>query len=63
MLQFLASGGFLQVIGDTFGVDKATVWCVVRDVCMALSNKQDRFISWLSNQEKDVIEDGFYQMA
>ena len=30
---------------------------------MALSNKQDRFISWLSNQEKDVIEDGFYQMA
>ena len=59
MLQFLASGGFLQVIGDTFGVDKATVWCVVRDVCMALSNKQDRFIPWLSNQEKDVIEDGF----
>jgi hypothetical protein len=32
-LRFLASGSFLQVIGDTFGVDKSTVSRVVRDVC------------------------------
>ena len=62
-LRFLASGSFLQVIGDTFGVDKATESRVVRDVCMALSNKQDQFISWPSNQEKKLIKDGFYQMA
>ena len=61
-LQFLASGSFLQVIGDTFGVDKVTISRVVRDVCMALSNKQDRLISWPSNQQKDIIKDGFYQM-
>ena len=61
-LRFLASCSFLQVIGDTFGV-KATVSRVVRDVCMALSNKQDQFISWPSNQEKELIKDRFYQMA
>ena len=63
-LWFLASGSFLQVIGDTFGVDEATISRVIQDVCMALSNKQYRFISWPSNQEKDVIKDElFYQMA
>ena len=52
-LRFLASGSFLQVIGDTFGVDKSTVSRVVRDLCLALSRKQDMFIHWSSNQEKE----------
>jgi hypothetical protein len=62
-LRFLASGSFLQVIGDTFGVDKSTVSRVVRDVCVALSNKREEFICWPSNQEKEAIKNGFYQMA
>ena len=62
-LRFLASCSFLQVIGDTFGVDKSTVSRVVRDVCVALSNKREEFICWPSNQEKEAIKNGFYQMA
>ena len=31
-LRFYASGGFLQVIGDTFGVDKSTVSRAITDV-------------------------------
>ena len=45
-LRFLASGSFLQVIGDTFGVDKSTESRVVRDLCQALSRKRDQFILW-----------------
>jgi hypothetical protein len=62
-LRFLASGSFLQVIGDTFGVNKSTVSRVVRDVCVALLNKREEFICWPSNQEKEAIKNGFYQMA
>ncbi|XP_028395313.1 putative nuclease HARBI1 [Dendronephthya gigantea] len=62
-LRFFASGSFLQVIGDTFGVDKSTVSRVVRDVCLALSNKREQFIRWPSNQEKEKIKNGFYDMA
>ena len=62
-LRFLASGSFLQVIGDTFGVDKSTVSRVVRDVCLALSRKRDMFIRWPSNQEKETVKNGFYDVA
>ena len=34
-LRFLTSGSFIQVFGETFGVDKSTVLRVVRDVCLA----------------------------
>ena len=37
-LRFYASGSFLQVIGDTFGVDKSTVSRVITDVSRALVN-------------------------
>ena len=42
-LRFYASGSFLQVIGDTFGVDKSTVSRVITDVSRALIVKQPRF--------------------
>ena len=52
-LQFYASGGFLQVIGDTFGVDKSTLSRAITDVSRALAAKQPRFIKWpLTNVQK-----------
>ena len=35
-LRFFASGAFLELVGDTLGVDKGTVSRVVRDVAAAL---------------------------
>ena len=43
-LRFFASGSFLQVIGDTVGVDKSTVSRAVSDVARALAAKQEMFI-------------------
>ena len=43
-LRFYASGSFLQVIGDTAGVDKSTVSRVVTNVSNALIAKQSEFI-------------------
>ncbi|KXJ08843.1 putative nuclease HARBI1 [Exaiptasia diaphana] len=40
------SGSFLQVIGDTLGVDKATVSRAVTDVSRALINKRAEYIKW-----------------
>ena len=45
-LRFFASGSFLQVIGDTVGVDKSTVSRAVMDVARALVAKQEMFIKW-----------------
>ena len=45
-LRFYASGNFLQVIGDTVGVDKSTVSRAVHDVSQLLSAKQSMFIKW-----------------
>ena len=55
-LRFYASGSFLPVIGDTFGVDKSTVSRVVSDVSRALATKQNVFIKWTStNHEQEQI--------
>ena len=35
-LTFYASGSFLQVMGDTFGVDRSTVSRVITDMCLGL---------------------------
>ncbi|WAR28861.1 HARB1-like protein [Mya arenaria] len=45
-LRFYASGAFLQVIGDTFGVDIATVSRRVTDVTNALFDLRDRAIKF-----------------
>ena len=60
-LRFYASGSFLQVIGDTFGVDKSTVSRVITDVSRVLLVKQPRFIKWPStNDECATIKNEFY---
>lgn len=60
-LRFYASGSFLQVIGDTFGVDKSTISRAISDVSRALIVKQPRFIKWPStNDECATIKNGFY---
>ena len=59
-LRFYASGSFLQVIGDTFGMDKSTVSRVITDVSRALIVKQPRFIKWPStNDECATIKNAF----
>lgn len=61
-LRFYASGNFVQVIGDTVGVDKSTVSRAVHDVSQLLSAKQNMFIKWpttaaVINENKN----GFYR--
>ena len=45
-LRVYASGSFLQVIGDTFGVDKSNISRAISDVSRALIVKQPHFIKW-----------------
>ena len=61
-LRFLASGSFLQVIGDTFlGFDKSTVSRVVRRVTQALASKLGDFIRFPSTRaERDEIKQGLF---
>ena len=60
-LRFYASGSFLQVIGDTFGVDKATVSRVLSGVTQALAARQDQFIKWPANEELIDVKSNFFQ--
>ena len=50
-LRFLATGNFLQVIGDTFGVDIATVSRVITAVVDAIFGLKDRFIKFPTSDE------------
>ena len=64
-LRFLASGSFLQVIGDTFlGFDKSTVSRVVRRVTQALAAKLGDFIRFPSTRaERDKIKQGLFRVG
>ena len=57
-LRFFASGSFLQVIGDSFGVDRSTVSRVARDVSLALYRKRHQFIN-LWKMEKKIPSSAF----
>ncbi|CAG2192426.1 HARBI1 [Mytilus edulis] len=59
-LRFFACGGFLQVVGDTLGIDKSTVSRCVQKVSDALNAKADQFIKWPSVQRKEDIKQGFF---
>ncbi|VDI35353.1 Hypothetical predicted protein [Mytilus galloprovincialis] len=59
-LRFFASGSFMQVIGDTVGIDKSTVSRCVNKVSKALASKSDQYIKWPSEQRKRDIKQGFY---
>ena len=61
-LRFYASGSFLQVIGDTIGVDKSTVSRVVHNVSSLLAAKQAQFIKWPTDvAEINENKNGFYR--
>ena len=62
-LRFLANSSFIQVFGETFGVDKSTVSRIVRNVYLALSRTRDMLIRWPLNEEKETIKNGFYDIA
>ena len=59
-LGFFASGSFLQIIGDIFGLPKCSVTRVVKDVSLALAHKQNEFILWPSPAELQEVKRGFY---
>ena len=62
-LRFLASGGFLEVLGDTVGgIPKCTVSRIVSSVSTALARKQHDFIRWPSTAaERQEIKQGFFE--
>lgn len=64
-LRFLASGSFLQIIGDTFfSFDKATVSRVVRRVTLALAGKLNDFVKFpVTADEKKEAKEGLYKIA
>ena len=57
-LRYFAPGSFLQVVGDTMGVDKGTVSRCIQGVSHALAAKTDQFIKWPSDQRKREIKQG-----
>ena len=61
-LRFYASGSFLQVMGDTTGVDKSTVSRVVTKVSRVLVARRNRFVKWPStNAELTASKNAFYR--
>ena len=61
-LRFYASGSFIQVVGDTIGVDKSTVSRLVTKVSRALVARRNRFVKWPStNAEFTVSKNAFYR--
>jgi len=64
-LRFLASGSFLEVIGDTFlSYDKSTVSRVVRRVTLALASKVNNFVKFPTTpNERDEIKHGLFRVG
>ena len=60
-LQFVASGSFQQVVGDTIEMDKSTVSRVVHRVAEALCRKSEQFIEWPTTEvAKRKNQEGFF---
>ncbi|XP_044172238.1 putative nuclease HARBI1 [Acropora millepora] len=64
-LRFLASGSFLEVIGDTFlSYDKSTVSRVLRGVPLALASKVNDFVKFPTTpNERDKIKHGLFRVG
>ena len=62
-LRFFASDSFLQVIGDSLGVEKSTVSQVMKDVSLALNRRRHQFIKWPSNDKVDKNKNNFFLQA
>ena len=67
MLCFLASGSFLEVLGDTFlsyMYDKSTVSRVVSRVTLALASKVNDFVKFpTTGNERDEIKHGLFHVG
>ena len=64
-LRFLASGSFLEVIGDTLlSYDKSTVCRFVRRVTLALASKVNDFVKFPTTlNEGDEIKNGLFRVG
>ncbi|XP_052761807.1 putative nuclease HARBI1 [Mya arenaria] len=62
-LRYLASGAFMQVVGDTFGRDKATVSRVIHCVADLIAGKSEIFIRWPDQAEQDRTKAAFRDVA
>ena len=62
-LRYLASGAFMQVVGDTFGRDKATVCRVVHCVTDVIISKSDEFVRWPNQAELAKSKEEFKAIA
>ena len=62
-LRYFATGAMMQVVGDTFGVDKSTVSRVVDRVTTALLGHLNEFICWPNQAESQDIMANFYLIA
>lgn len=60
-LRYFATGSFMQVVGDTVGVDKSTVSRCITRVSTVLSSKAGTFIKWPSEDRKREVKNGFYE--
>ena len=61
-LRYLATGNFLQVIGDTMGYDKSCVSRTIDRVVGALMDAFQDFVVWPSEEEKKKIKRKFFEM-
>ena len=64
-LRFLASGSFLEVVGDTFlSYDKSTVSRVIRRVTQCLAAKVNDFVKFPSTRnERDEVKRGLFRIG
>jgi len=63
-LRFYATGAFLQIVGDSVGVDIATVSRVVTLVTDCLFDLKDLVIRFpTTNRHKQLTKDGFHAIA
>ncbi|XP_071139762.1 putative nuclease HARBI1 [Mytilus edulis] len=60
-LRYYATGSFMQVVGDTVGVDKSTVSRCITRVSTVLASKAGDFIKWPSEDRKREIKNGYYE--
>ncbi|XP_060576823.1 putative nuclease HARBI1, partial [Ruditapes philippinarum] len=60
-LRFLATGNFMQVIGDTFGMDIASVSRVITKVTDILFGLKDQVIKFpMTDTDRRKVMNGFY---
>nr|XP_055057053.1 putative nuclease HARBI1 [Misgurnus anguillicaudatus] len=62
-LRFFASGAFLYSVGDAEQLNKATICCTIRSVCLAINALAEVFISFPGHRRLCDIKEEFYRIA